>query len=219
MKLPFTAEQFFAVFGTYNEAVWPAQAFLLVIAVIAIALIWFRQRWSGIAVSAILAFLWAWIGVAYHLAFFAAINPLASVFSAASIAGAMIFLWEGVVRRRLEFRLARSARTLAGVLLVLFALVVYPAWSLAAGHRYPAMPTFGLPCPTTLFTIGVLAFLVVPHPRLPLAVPVLWCLIGSQAAFLLDVRQDLALLVAAVVGIGLMVGHATDSALHRDRAG
>jgi hypothetical protein len=72
------------------------------------------------------------------------------------------------------------------------------------------MPTFGLPCPTTLFTIGVLAFLVVPHPRSPLAVPVLWCLIGFQAAFFLDVPQDLALLVAAALGMLLMAGHATE---------
>jgi hypothetical protein len=210
MALPFTAEQFFGVFRAYNEALWPAQVFLLAVALVAVALIGSRQRWSGIGVSAILAFLWAWLGVVYHWAFFAAINPLAGVFSAVSIAGAMVFLWEGVIRHRLEFRFARSARTFAGVLLVLFALVVYPAWSVWAGHRYPAMPTFGLPCPTTLFTIGVLAFLVVPHPRSPLAVPVLWCLIGFQAAFFLDVPQDLALLVAAALGMLLMAGHATE---------
>lgn len=27
------------------------------------------------------------------------------------------------------------------------------------------LPTFGLPCPTTLFTIGLLAFVVSPYPR------------------------------------------------------
>jgi len=35
-------------------------------------------------------------------------------------------------------------------------------------------------------------------------VPVLWCLVGSQAAFLVGVPQDLGLIVAAVVGIALM---------------
>ena len=222
MKLPFTAEQFFGVFRTYNEALWPAQVFLLLLALVAVALIGLRRRWSGIGVSAILALLWAWLGVAYHLAFFAAINPLASVFSAFSVAGALIFFWQGVIRRRLEFQFTRSARTAAGVALVFFALVVYPAWSAWAGHRYPAMPTFGLPCPTTLFTIGILAFLVAPHPRSPLAVPVLWCLVGFQAAFLLDVPQDLGLLVAAAVGVALMVGHAApprESALRRGIVG
>jgi hypothetical protein len=62
-----------------------------------------------------------------------------------------------------------------------------------------------LPCPTTLFTIGMLAFLLPPYPRSPLIVPVLWCLVGVQAALLLGVHQDLGLLVAAVVGIALMM--------------
>jgi hypothetical protein len=67
------------------------------------------------------------------------------------------------------------------------------------------MPTFGLPCPTTLFTIGLLACLVPPYPRSTLVVPVLWCLVGAQAAFLLGVPQDLGLLVAAAVGAFLIV--------------
>lgn len=205
MKLPFTAEQFFAVFRAYNETLWPAQLFLLALALIVVGLIAFQHRWSGIGVSAILAFLWGWLGLAYHLAFFASINPLAYVFSAVSIAGALVFLWQGVVRRRLEFRFAPTARTHVGLLLVLFALVAYPAWSAWSGHPYPAMPTFGLPCPTTLFTIGILSSLVAPYPRSPFVVPVLWCLVGSQAAFLLGVLQDLGLIVAAVAGITLMV--------------
>ena len=204
MKLPFSAEQFFGVFRTYNETVWPTQVFLLALALVLLGLIFFRSRWSGLGVSAILAFLWAWLGVAYHLTFFAAINPLAYAFSAVSVVGALVFLWQGVIRRRLEFRFAADARTSAGLLLVFFALVVYPAWSAWAGHRYPAMPTFGLPCPTTLFTIGTLAFLVAPYPRSPFVVPVLWCLVGVQAAFLLGVPQDLGLMVAAVAGIVLM---------------
>jgi hypothetical protein len=202
--LPFTSEQFFAVFGAYNEAVWPAQLFLLALAVLALVLVAFPRSWSGWAVSAILAFLWAWLALAYHLAFFAAINPLAYVFAVVSLAGALVFLWQGVVRRRLRFHLTRSVRVAVGVALVVFALFIYPAWSAYSGHRFPAMPTFGLPCPTTLFTIGVLTFLVPPYPRSTLVVPVLWCLVGAQAAFLLGVWQDLGLLVAAVVGAFLI---------------
>lgn len=198
--LPFTSEQFFGVFGAYNEAVWPAQLVLLALAVLALVLVAFPRAWSGRTISAILAILWAWLALAYHLAFFASINPLAYVFGAASAFGALLFWWHGMVRRRLHFRVTRSARTVAGVALAAFALVIYPAWSVYAGHGYPAMPTFGLPCPTTLFTIGLLAFLVPPYPRITLVVPVLWCLVGAQAAFLLGVRQDLGLLVAAAVG-------------------
>lgn len=205
MQLPFTVEQFFAVFRAYNEFVWPAQAVLLALALLAVVLVLVPWRWSGVAISAILGALWLWLGVAYHLAFFAGINPLAYAFAVLSVAGGLVFIWQGVVKPSLNFRLSRDIRGCAGSILIGFALLVYPVWSIYAGHYYPAMPTFGLPCPTTIFTVGMLAFLRTPYPRSPLVVPVLWCLVGAQAAFRLGVPQDLGLLVAAVVGVMLLM--------------
>lgn len=204
MKLPFTIEEFFSIIREYNEALWPAQVFLVCLALAAIFLILRPRRWSGVGVSAILAFLWAWLAITYHLAFFTRINPLAYVFSAVSLGGAFIFLWQGVVRRQLQFAWVGDGRALVGTVLVVFALVVYPIWSWYAGHPYPHMPTFGLPCPTTIFTIGLLAFLVPPYPRSPFIVPILWCFVGGQAAFLFGVHQDLGLIAAAVVGVVLL---------------
>lgn len=205
MQLPFTTEAFFGVFRDYNEALWPAQVLLVGLAIVAILLVLKPGRWSGVGISAILAFLWAWLALAYHLAFFTRINPLAYVFSGISLAGALTFLWQGVVRRRLRFAWVGGGRTFIGTFLVVFALVIYPIWSWYVGHSYPYMPTFGLPCPTTIFTIGLLAFLAPPYPRSPLGVPILWCFVGAQAAFLLGVQQDFGLVVAAVVGVVLFV--------------
>lgn len=205
MQLPFTAEQFFEVFRAYNETVWPAQVLLHVLALIAIGLVFRPRRWSGAAISAILAFLWVWLGLAYHLAFFAAINSLAYVFAGFSVAAAAVFFWHGVVRRRLEFRWLNTPRAIAGLALVAFALVVYPAWTTYSGHAYPVLPTFGLPCPTTLFTLGLMGLAVSPYPRSPLVIPVAWCFVGAQAAFLLDVQADLSLIAAGLFGIVLLV--------------
>ena len=58
MQLPFTVEQFFSVFRTYNTTLWPAQALLLVLALLTVIFIALRRSWSGVAVSAILAVLW-----------------------------------------------------------------------------------------------------------------------------------------------------------------
>lgn len=205
MQLPFTNEQFFGAFRLYNSTVWPAQVFLVLLAVLAIVFIALRRPWSGAAVSAILALLWVWLGAAYHLAFFARINPVAYGFGALSIAGGLLLAWHGVICRRFEFAFDRSFRTGLGIALLAFALVVYPLWSTLAGHGYPELPTFGLPCPTTIFTIGVLALASGARLRAVLAVPILWSLVGSQAAFLLDVKPDLGLLVAGVVAVGLFI--------------
>jgi hypothetical protein len=205
MQIPFTAQQFFEVIARYNEAIWPAQVLLHALALLGVVFVLLPQRRSsGAIVSAVLGGLWAWTGAAYHLAFFTAINPLACVFGAASLLAAGVFIVEGVVRRRLHFRWQKDLRSAAGIGLVVFALLVYPLWSIRAGHAYPQLPTFGLPCPTALFTIGLLSLLVAPYPRSPLVVPVAWCLVGAQAAVLFGVTADLALLVAAAQGLVLM---------------
>ena len=191
MQIPFTVEQFFGVFRQYNITVWPVQVFLVALAMAGVVLVVAPQHWSGVGISAILAF-------------FSSINPLAYAFAGLSLVAAGFFLWQGVVRRRLEFKLPSGARTPVGLGLTLFALVVYPVWSFYAGHRYPTLPTFGLPCPTTIFTMGLLAFLVRPYQRSPLVIPILWCFVGAQAAFMFDVPQDLGLIVAGVVGVVLL---------------
>ena len=203
MAIPFTVEQFYGVFSDYNNAVWPAQVVLLLLALAVVVLVLRPQQWSGVAVSAVLAFLWAWIAVAYHFTFFRRISPPAYAFAALSMAGAAVFVWQGVIQRRLTFGWLAGWRSAAGAALIVFALVAYPVWSAMAGHRYPATATFGLPCPTTIFTIGVLAFARRCSPRGALVVPVLWCFVGAQAAFLLSVPPDLGLIAAAVVGICL----------------
>lgn len=203
--LPFTIEQFFGVFRAYNQTVWPVQWLLAALALFALYLAARPNKWSSQAIAAVLGILWLWLGLAYHLAFFVAINSLAYVFAAVSVAGALAFLWFGVVQRRLRFELALQGRGRLGLVLVVFALAIYPAWATLAGNHFPEFPTFGLPCPTTIFTIGMLAFLVPPYPRLPLVAPVLWCFIGAQAAFLRGVPQDLGLPGAAVAGVFLLV--------------
>lgn len=199
--LPFTREQFFGVFADYNAAVWPMQWLLTGLALLAIGLVSVPKRWSGRAIAAILAFLWAWIGIAYHWLQFTRINPLAYAFAALALAGSVLFLRHGVIRQAMRFAWRADWRGVGGGALLIYALFVYPAWSWLAGHRFPETPTFGLPCPTTIFTLGMLAFLAAPLPRSVFVVPLLWSAVGAQAAFLLGVPQDLGLGVAGLVGL------------------
>src|SRR5689334_3555624 len=104
MRLPFTTEQFLDVMRRYNEAVWPAQWALLLLGVCAVAVAVRAGTTGGRAVAAILATLWLWMGIAYHLAFFRAINPAATAFGALFVAQGALFLWLGVRRDRLAFR-------------------------------------------------------------------------------------------------------------------
>lgn len=68
----------------------------------------------------------------------------------------------------------------------------------------PAMPTFGLPCPTTIYTLGLLLWAERPMPRWLLTVPLAWSVLGASAARQLGVWEDLGLVAAGVLA-GLLV--------------
>ncbi len=82
-------------------------------------------------------------------------------------------------------------------LLVSYALL-YPFLGLAFGLRYPRMPAFAVPCPTTLLKAGLL-LTASRVPRMVWVVPILWAIVGSTAAVSLGIRADLALIVAAIL--------------------
>jgi hypothetical protein len=92
-----------------------------------------------------------------------------------------------------------------GAVLIVYALVVYPVLGHLLGHRYPAAPTFGLPCPTTIFTFGVLLWARAPVPRVLVVVPMLWAALGAVAAMQLGVPEDFGLLVAGVTAVPMIL--------------
>jgi hypothetical protein len=79
--------------------------------------------------------------------------------------------------------------------LIAYALL-YPALGLALGLAYPRFPSFGVPCPTAILTVGLLLLAPRREVRLLSAIPVLWAAVGGSAALLLNIRADFALLVA-----------------------
>ena len=202
MSLPFSAAQFFEVIERYNETVFPLQIALALLGLTAYGAIVARRRDSDRLISLILAALWLWSGLVYHYMSFRAINNAATVFAIVFVLGALLFLWAGL-RGRLAFAAESAKKRIAGHVLVAYALMVYPILSAVLGREFPGIPTFGLPCPTTVFTIGLLAFCSTPVPRYVFAVPIAWAFVGGQAAFLLGVYEDLGLLVAGIVALWL----------------
>lgn len=203
--LPFTSVQFFEVFGTYNDAIWPVPVVAYGLAAIAIVLLFRPSATGDRLIAAILSAMWLWTGIAYHWFHFAAINPLAYAFGAAFLVQGAIFVHAGIVGRRLRFGPEQRIRVGAGLALILYAAVIYPIIGSALGHAYPRVPTFGVtPCPVTIFTFGCLLLLRAPVKWWVLALPVLWSLIGGSAAFLLDVPQDWALLASGVTTVMLL---------------
>jgi hypothetical protein len=204
LRTPFTVSEFFEVFARYNEAIWPMQLVLLALALAAVVLVHVRAKEGSRAVALILAFFWGWMGVAYHFAHFASINPGAKLFGALFLVQAALFLWLGGLGKRLSFGRVGGISLVIGWVLIAYGLVVYPILGRLSGHAYMSSPTFGAPCPTTIFTFGLMWFAKRPFPRYALIIPLIWSAIGGSAAFMLGVPQDLGLVVAGITGLVLL---------------
>lgn len=206
MELPFTPEQFLAVFATYNTRLWPFAATLWVLSAAALVTVLSRGRADSAAARLIdrriyraivllLAIHWAWSALAYHLAFFSGINPAAVPFAVGFLAQAAILLT--ALENPPRFYHRWTLRHVAGVILAAYSLM-YPLVAAITVHSYPEVPTFGVPCPTVLFTIGMLLTAEPLRPLL-LIIPLAWGLIGGSAALLLGMTPDYALLIAGAV--------------------
>jgi len=205
MKMPFTSDEFFNVFERYNLAVWPMQYVLVVMAVAVILLAIKRTSHSSGAISLILSFLWLWMGAVYHLSFFASINKAAYGFGSVFILQGILFLFPGFSRNLLSFGFKTDVYGITGGIFMLFALVVYPTIGYYSGHVYPMSPTFGAPCPTTIFTFGLLLWLDRKCPVYFLIIPFLWSVLGSTASISLGVKEDIALGVTGITAVVMLL--------------
>lgn len=204
MNIPFTIDQFLGVFEKYNLAVWPMQVFLNLLALIAILFSFKKAGYSDKVIGIILSFFWLWIGIVYHLIFFTSINKAAYLFGILYIIQGLIFLFAVIIKSKLSFKFKSNSYGVIGCIFILYALVIYPILGHFLGHLYPKNPTFGLPCPTTIFTFGLLLWTDKLIPRYILLIPLIWSIIGFGAAVSLNVREDFGLVIAGVLGVILI---------------
>ena len=202
--LPFTREQFMAVFAVYNAGVWPVQMVAYALGVGMVALLLRRSRAGSRIVGLGLGAMWLWTGAVYHWLYLASINRLALVFGALFVLQGAIFL-RTALRDTIGFGAAVGRPAWFGWALVIYAAAVYPLLGVWLGHGYAELPMFGItPCPVTIFTLGLLLLAAGPVSPWMFAIPLLWSVIGGSAAFLLGVAQDWPLLLSGV-GVGLML--------------
>jgi len=205
IKTPFTLDQFLDVFKQYNEAVFPAQILFYLVALAAMYLAIKPTATSDRWIIVILAFLWLWMGIKYHPVFFSPINKAAFLFGSAFVIQGALLLVMGVFQQKLSFRFQPNSYGWTGMALILFALLVYPLLGSALGHSYPSSPTFGLPCPTTIFTFGMLLQSSKKCPISLLIIPFLWSIIGFTAAFHFGILEDTGLLIAGLITLPMVI--------------
>jgi uncharacterized protein DUF6064 len=161
---------------------------------------------SSRIVPAILAVFWVWIGVFYLLIYYSRILSAAWIFGMFYVLQGVLFLVTGTFRGKLSFAFRYKPLPIIGACFMLYAMVIYPLLGIILGHAYPRAPMFGVaPCPTTIFTFGLLLWAADSVPAYLLIIPLLWSFLGVSAAVNLQVPQDYGLVVAGILGTALIL--------------
>lgn len=199
------ATDLLSVFVQYNRAIYPLQVALLLVAAALVLLVVrsgptrVRFVWAG------LALLWAWCGAVFFITFMAPTMPVAFVFGAAFLLQAALFAVAAWTEAGRTVELKGDARGLTGAALIAYALMVYPLIATALGQHFPAQPTFGAPCPLTIFSFGLMVMVAGRTPIHLLVIPVLWTLMAYVPVFRWGIYEDIMLPVAGVVGVALIL--------------
>jgi hypothetical protein len=102
---------------------------------------------------------------------------------------------------KLAFSFKPEAKVYFGVFFAIFGLIIYPVAGLFIHGTSAPVISLGLPCPTTIFTLGFFMLANSKFPKYLLIIPSLWAVIGLSAAINFGVYQDFMILIAASFAI------------------
>jgi hypothetical protein len=138
------------------------------------------------------------------LIFFSSINPAAYIFGTLFILQGLLFIYAGVIKKSASFDYKTDTLHITGIVFIIYALFIYPMLGISFGHVYPKSPTFGLPCPTTIFTFGILLWSI-RIPKWLVIIPFIWSIIRFTAVLNFGVAEDSGLLITGIISTILLL--------------
>jgi len=95
-----------------------------------------------------------------------------------------------------------------GVILITYAMIIYPIIGFLTGFSYPRYRVFGTcPCPLTIFTLDFLQWTDRKMPIAIAAIPFIWSLMGVMPILELDVWADIGEMLSGIIGLPLILHH------------
>lgn len=199
MNLP-TLKQFFYVMKNYNLTIWPLQIIAYLLGIVAIILAIKKTRYSSRIISTILVFFWLWIGLVFSLIYFTRVFNMAGFYVVSFTIQGILFLIFGVFKPDISFRFKVNIYSIIGMIFIVYAMIAYTAIEYALGRGYPRILPFGLvPCPSTIFTFGLLLWTDKKLPKFILIIPLILGISGFLAVFL-GIWEDIGLIIAGILG-------------------
>jgi hypothetical protein len=199
-----STEIFWTRLGAYNEATLPIQAVMIIIAAFLTYRVFAKPgAKTDVWMKAFLSFAFAWNGVVFFLFF--ARNPI-STFTGVPlfIVVAVLFAMD-IFTKKTQFRLPdakwRKVLTVLWILLVF----LYPLIGWTLGHAYPKTCTPMMPCPLTVFALGLVAAAPKVDKKV-FAFLLPWALLSLPKCLgALDCYEDCILFAAGVYGLIVLI--------------
>jgi len=205
MSVPFTFDEFLEMLERFNTEWWPVHLIMYTLAVAAIYFAVRKTRYSGKVVTGILVFFWIWVGAVFNLLYFSILYPMAYLFVVLFILEGIILAVAGLFWQRLTFRVRADLFGLVGAILIIYALIGYPLIANFTGRGYPHLLLTGMmPCPTAIFTLGLLLWSEKPIPKIVPVIPVIYALTGFVPVKL-GVVEDIGLIAAGILTAILLI--------------
>ncbi|UCC79396.1 MAG: hypothetical protein JSW64_14165 [Candidatus Zixiibacteriota bacterium] len=199
----FTLVKFLITLENYILDIWPLQIVSYILGIAAVVLAIKRTRFSNRAISFILSIYWLWIGIVFCMLYWVKTFNLALMFGIVLIVQGLLFLYTSI-KENISFSYSGKLQSIIGIVLIFYAMIGYQLIGLFIGHTYPNLFAFGLvPCPTMIFTLGLLLWTDKKIPKYILIIPALFSLVGIEAA-VKGIYEDIGLFVLGVLAVILI---------------
>ena len=218
--LLFSPRVYWRLFELHNAALWPWQIPALALGGLAVWLILNPRPWSDRVIAALLAIAWIAVGWLFLWQRYATINWAVVYVAPAFMVQALLLFVVGSITGHLRFRAARRLPAVAGLALLLYALLLHPFAAVTFGRPFAATEIAGMtPDPTAIATLGLL--LTASSTRLIwllLPIPVAWCLLSALTLLAMDAPDAWIPLAAVAIVVLAGLGHLLFRAITRRRA-
>jgi len=118
----------------------------------------------------------------------------------------MLLVFYGFYMSELIFRVRADLIGAVGWASILYGLLGYPLIASLLGRGYPQSLVVGLaPCPTVVFTLGLLFWSERRLTKAILAIPLFYALVGGAMVSSKGVVEDLGMIIIAMAMIGVVI--------------
>ncbi len=185
--LMFQPQTYQRLLANYNQTLWPMQLVALLLGLALLWLLFKRPKQADRLINTGLCICWLWVGVVFHLQYFASINWAAWGFGALFMLQAALLLLFGVLLNKVTYQHVQTPVSRFGLLVFLFALVVYPLLTALMAGDWAQGHYFGTSADgTCLATMGLLMIVKSGWRWLLAVLPVIWLVISVVMGWVLS---------------------------------